>query len=269
MHLTRSEEALISILKSGRIEARTPHGAGRNIPAVMRGHRSVCLTEMPLQALGRMTKERPWGVVFDKERLRALKNAQPVWYVGDPSPTWGALEAAMADALSDPYAPIWQITPFVDRVRSLQRARPYDWRWEREWRVRGHLEFELSEVRMVIADEDGVSSFFDEVTLGMPRVSSGSITSQWSGSFRGSFDQEITRMLGRFHEQFVPGSTAGVFWDREEQRYLSHVEIFDTALAMDEVFGEVSAELQGIVHQVIESTDTTWCRRNDLELAWE
>jgi hypothetical protein len=44
VHLTRSEEDLISILKTCIIEARLPYGAERAYSAVRNRHRSVCLT---------------------------------------------------------------------------------------------------------------------------------------------------------------------------------------------------------------------------------
>lgn len=106
VHLTRSERDLISILKTGMIEARKPYGAGRWCQGEHDRHRSVCLTETLLHELGRMTTRCPWGIVFDKERLRAKFNAQPVWYVNDPSPQWNALNAAMEEADGNPNSPI-------------------------------------------------------------------------------------------------------------------------------------------------------------------
>ncbi len=181
VHLTRSEEDLISILKSGRIEAPIPYGAGKRYSIVRNRHRSVCLTEIPLHELGRMTTKRPWGIVFDKERLRAKFNAQPVWYVSDPSPQWDALNAAMQEAHSNVDSPIWKLTPFIERVRSRHNKVPNDWRWEREWRVRGDLEFDLAEVAMIVADKEGALAFFEEVSVGMPWVSPEDFTVRWSG----------------------------------------------------------------------------------------
>jgi hypothetical protein len=265
VHLTRSEEDLISILKSGRIEARSPYGAGAR-SFVRNWHRSVCLTEIPLNELGRMTTKRPWGIVFDKERLRAKFNAQPVWYVSDPSLQWDALNAAMQEARGKVDSPIWKLTPFIDRVGSLQSQSPNDWRWEREWRVRGNLDFDLADVARIVVDNEGGTDFFEEISVGVPWVSPPEFTVRWSGGFTEGWNDEIVGMLDRFHEQFVAGGIAGVHWDREDQDYFSMVPILETVDAMDEAFGYLAPELQKAVEEALSRTDTLWCRLYDLSL---
>lgn len=269
VHLTRSEDDLISILKSGRIEARTPYGAGSLYSTVQNRHRSVCLTEIPLPELSRMTTKRPWGIVFDKERLRAKFNAQPVWYVSEPSPQWDALKAAMQEARSNIDSPIWKLTPFIDQVRSIQSKYPNDWRWEREWRVRGNLEFDVADVAMIVADNEGALAFFKEVSVGMPWVSREDSTVRWSGGFTQGWDDEIESMLERFHQQFVAGGIAGVFWDREDEKHISLVPVLETEEAMDEAFGALTSELHEAIEHALSRTDTVWCRNYDLSQTYE
>lgn len=269
VHLTRSEKDLISILKTGMIEARVPYGAGRSYSSLRDRHRSVCLTEIPLHELDRMTTKRPWGIVFDKERLRAKFNAQPVWYISDPSPQWSALGAAMHEAQRNLASPIWQLTPFIERVRSRRSQSPNDWRWEREWRVQGSLEFDLADVAMIVADYQGAPAFFEEVSVGVPWVSADDSTVRWSGGFTGGWENEIESMLGRFYEQFVTVDDAGTPWDNEDKAYFPIVEILETWDAMEEAFGHLATELHEAIERGLSGTSMLWCRTYDLAHAHE
>lgn len=265
VHLTRSEEDLISILTTGMIEARAPFGAGRYYSRVQHLHRSVCLTETPLHELERMTARRPWGIVFDKERLRLKLGAQPVWYLSDPSPQWRALRAAMVDAADMPNAPIWQLTPYIDGVRDRQSKRPNDWRWEREWRVRGDLEFELSDVSMIVSSEAGATAILDEVSVGLPWVSPDGGRPQWAGGFTEGWDAAIEQMLDRFHMTFTSPDNAGMPWDSEDNAYVQLVEFHDTAYAMDEVFGYLMPDLYEAIESALNNESDQWCRTYDHE----
>lgn len=268
VHLTRSEADLISILKDGVIEAQLPWGAGRNGPA-SDAHRSVCLTETPLHELARMTERRPWGVVFDKERLRAKFGAQPVWYVSEPSNEWDAVEAAMHSAWNDPASPFWLLTPFIERVRPLGSGSPNDWRWEREWRVRGRIEFELADIAMLVADDQGAPSFFEEISVGVPWLSRDDSTIRWSGGFFDAWENEIDSMLERFEQQFLTPDAAGMPWDNEDKAYFPIVEILDTWDAMEEAFGHLAPEVHEAILHALNGTSTLWCRIYDLSQAYE
>jgi len=268
IHLTRSEEDLLSILRSGRIEARRPFGAGRGFPTVQRLHHSVCLTEIPLDELRRMTSKRPWGIAFDKERLRTKFGAQPVWYVRDPSPELEAINQAMGDAAADPAAPIWKLTPFIEQVRSLRGSAPNDWRAEREWRVRGHLDFNLDDVALLLLDDSGKTDFLDEISIGLPYISLDEDTPRWWGGFTSSWDEEMNAMITRFREQFVPVENSGAIWDQEDDRWFSPVEILSEQEAMDEAFGELSPEVARAFEALLSNAEG-WCRTYDLDHAGE
>lgn len=269
VHLTRSEEDLFSILKTGRIEARMHYGAGRSYSNVRDGHRSVCLTEIPLHELGRMTAKRPWGIVFDKERLRAKFNAQPVWYISDPSPQLEALDAAMYEAVGNEASPIWKLTPFMERVRSRQSESPNDWRWEREWRVLGNIQFVLADVAMIVVDDEGASAFFEDASVGVPWVSSDDSTVRWCGGFTEGWEGEIDSMLERFREQFIPVDEADLPWDSEHKAYFPIVDILDTSDAMEESFGQLAPELHQALEQGLSHASMSWCRTYDLAQAHE
>ncbi len=265
IHLTRSEEDLISILMNGTIEARAAFGAGRDYSVVQNRHRSVCLTETPLEELGRMTGRRPWGIVFDKEKLRARLNAQPVWYLADPSPQWGALRDAMDAARRDPDSPIWRLTPFIEGVRNRTSDYPNDWRWEREWRVPGHLDFELSDVAMIIADEEGKTTILDEVSVGLPWVSPDGDPPQWYDGFTRNWDASIDRMLDRFRETYTSIENSGMPWDSEDKDYVRLVEFWETEEAVFDVFGALIPELHDAIVSLLNDESCEWCPNYDLE----
>jgi hypothetical protein len=212
-----------------------------------------------------MTTKRPWGIVFDKERLRAKFDAQPVWYINEPSPQWNALGAAMQEAEGNLASPIWKLTPFIERVRSRHSESPNDWRWEREWRVRGDLEFDLGDVAMIVADDGGAPAFFEEVSVGVPWVSPDDSTVRWSGGFTAGWETEIDSMFQRFHEQFVTVDDAGMPWDSEDTAYVPIVEILETWDAMEEAFGQLAPELHEAIERGLSGTSMLWCRLYDLE----
>lgn len=276
VHLTRSQDELISILTTGEIRPRLPYGVGRSYSAVSHLHHSVCLTEIPLHELGRMTTKRPWGIVFDKERLRAKFDAQPVWYLSNPSPQWDAVKAAMHEARDDPHAPIWAMTPFIEGVRSRRSRYPHDWRWEREWRVPGILEFDLDDVARIVVDHNGALAFFDELPIEVPWVSPGDPTVRWSGGLPPGPGGFFTRqsdttgdMLERFGGQFITLDAAGGGWDRENQVYFASAEILTTPDAIEEAFGYLEAELYEAIYGELNGTSTLWCRVFDLAHSFE
>jgi len=266
VHLTRSEDDLISILRSGRIEARNAFGVGRNFSVAHRWHYSVCLTEIPLQDLRRMTKKRPWGIAFDKERLRTKFDAQPVWYLRDPSTQLEAVHGAMRSASGTAKADIWSLTPFIESVRSFGSIAPNDWRHEREWRVTGDLEFEFNDIALLVLDDGGKPEFLDDIPIGIPVTTPGDLTVRWSGGYSRTWDDAMDGMLDRFQENFVPVEQSGAVWDQEEARWFSMVEVLDEESAMDEIFGDLREDVrESIVRHLADSAG--WCRTYDLDHA--
>lgn len=271
VHLTRSEADLMSIVKDGVIRASGPFGPARRPPAVREGQKVVCLTEMPLAEISRMTsgsRGRPWGLVFDKERLRARFGAQPVWYLNDPSQEVAAIHEAMRAATGDLSAPIWKLTPYVAEVRSRESLSPNDWRWEREWRVRGDLVFDLTDVSFVLLGEDGQLSFEEEVSVGVPFYSPKDDMVRWMGGISPGWEEEMEAMLRRFNEQFVSVEEAGFSWDQEDKRWYTLVEVLSEWDAIEEAFGAISDDVHKAFRDVLSGSEG-WCRRYDLQRSFE
>lgn len=260
VHLTRSEGELLSILRSGCIEAPNPFGVGKDFHIVVDDHRSVCLTEIPLSELERMTKTRPWGIVFDKERLRKKYGAQPVWYLSEGSPELNAIHTAMWTAEQDPDAPIWTLTPFIENVRSIASQHPNDWRWEREWRVRGDFEFCADDVKTLVLDIGSAPTFFETIDLELPYTIPGSIPVTWPTESP-SGGNYIDRLLGRFTNQYSAPDEAGAFWDKEDGVFLYlNGEMVDLDEALDDVFGEMTSGIRDELYDELSSRSDLWCR---------
>lgn len=263
VHLTRSEDELVSILRTGCIEARNSFGVGKAFSIAAERHHSVCLTETPLSELERMTKSkdpRPWGIVFDKERLRKRFGAQPVWYLSDGSPEFDAVNAAMRAGETDPDAPIWSLTPFIENVRSIGSQYPNDWRWEREWRVRGDLLFKPNDVKRIILDIGGTPKILEEIDMWVPWAIPGEQPATWSGGYP-RWEDSVERMLDRFNSQYSTPDEAGAFWDKEDGVYLYlHGEMVDLDEAMDDVFGEMDDELWDELYDELSYRSDVWCR---------
>ena len=262
VHLTRSEGDLISILRSGQIEARKPFGIGKGFNIVAKRHYSVCFTEMPLTELERMfVKGRKWGIVFDKERLHQEFGAQPVWYLSRSTPQLEAVKTAMAEAADDANAPIWALTPYIENVRPRSSQFPNDWRWEREWRVRGDLEFDLNDVALLIIDEAGTPALLDQMEIGLPCMAPGDIEATWSGGFTQEWDTETQQMIDRFRDQFSTPEEAGGVWDKEDHQYYGlSGELVETEDAMVEVFGRLMPALHETIYNALEPRTEFWCR---------
>jgi hypothetical protein len=54
VHFTKTSSALVSMLAEGFIRPSGPFGWAKNISAVAEGHRSVCLSEIPLDMIDRL-----------------------------------------------------------------------------------------------------------------------------------------------------------------------------------------------------------------------
>lgn len=127
VHLAKTPEDLASILTQGRIEARTAFGVGGGYAHVRDQHTAVCLTEMPLSELDRMTSRgRSFGLAFKRDFLRERGGAQPVWYLDHDSAQHRAIEGQMAALAAEERwnDQFWKVTPFIDTVQDGVR----DWR---------------------------------------------------------------------------------------------------------------------------------------------
>lgn len=265
VHLTKTEEALISILSQGVIHAARPYTHTEYPSGFGEGQDVVALTEVPLKELHRMTGTRGWGVVFDKERLRAKFAAQPVWYIAARSPQAEAIRLAMTQAFSDPTAPIWNLAPFIEEVRSIHSGRRNDWRWEREWRIVGDLDFSMSDVHMVVTNEGGRPEFLPDVSVGVPWYSHEDFTTQWVDGISDNWNSAMDAMLERFEENFISPEDAALPWDAEDGEYVELVDFLEPWEAMDEVFGDLNSDLHEQIEAMLFARSPQWCRSYDID----
>ena len=137
-------------------------GAGRfgayvEDPRVAGSQRAVCLSQIPLGLLDRLIRRRShWGLVFTKQTVLRQRGA-PVWYLRIGSSQEKALATLIErEAARNPFdsgAPLWELTPLIDRPAERRTA---EFEWEREWRIAGEdgFPFEPEDVELLFAPED-------------------------------------------------------------------------------------------------------------------
>lgn len=182
----KARKNLISILTQRKIEARSPMGAavkkleeasdGGAKERALASQRVVCFTEAPLEQAwsfvvpisGRQMQLQPYGLAFTKRRARLLE-INPVWYVDTTrGHTWlmrevwslvdRAIEAGLSTFRMDPIA---KIAPFVDMMGTWgdEPSERKEFWWEREWRHRGDVKFELEHVAVIFCPEHDMEAF--------------------------------------------------------------------------------------------------------------
>lgn len=157
---------LEAMLEARRIEARAPHCIANPLLKEadverQRDFHVVCLTEVPLDQVHLLVQEiegrgvhlMPYGLVFERHFI-IQRGGQPAIYIN----TYGAdayLKGVTGELyeswLNDepvPKAP--RLLPFMNAMHEK-----YDFAWEREWRVLGNLEFNLSDLVAVILPPEG------------------------------------------------------------------------------------------------------------------
>lgn len=161
LHLTEGPNELSSIINEGAVRALNPYGAAYNHIALRQSQCVSCFSEIPLPDVARLaSRHGEFGVAFLRGRVQAA-GAAPVWYLPRDSP----LQRRLFDIIkglgygSNPALDhsIWELTPFIDYPRDYTATAagvPYDWRWEREWRVRGDFHFEPADVALIFAPEN-------------------------------------------------------------------------------------------------------------------
>lgn len=154
-------ETIMRIL-SERVLRRGPgaFGLGRRaaerVPALLDSQRAVCLSEVPIGFTQRLAERRAssFGLAFSKQKIMEL-GGSPVWYVPWNGPQHKALKRLVkaAENARDISADIWSVTPFIDVPSSGTAPYQYDFTWEREWRVRRDVAFELTDVTFLLIPE--------------------------------------------------------------------------------------------------------------------
>jgi len=164
VHLSRAapgasaKDNLISILQSGRIQARSPYGMAarrlQNVGIDAASQKSVCFTETPLKHVNLLSEEienrafrfEPYGIGITRKQGR-MRGVNPVWYLDiTPGHDWltqpinRLIDQAIESGAFDDQD-IARVAPFIEQMGSgpgnaeqgLQPYRKEFW-WEREWR---------------------------------------------------------------------------------------------------------------------------------------
>lgn len=208
VHLTRdyegtdARENLMSILTRKVIEARTPLGSaiarlqhhGCNTKRALASQQVCCFSETPLGDLGglidpgvwRRNHFRPYGVVFERATL-LLKGANPVWYLNSYNAlgvnfTWLVkrfnvlIAETVAAGGDDPdqmaeaflASPLSELAPFIEQMGTWGNLTK-DFSFEREWRHRGDLDFELRDVAAIITPPAEAQRFKNDLLKSVTR----------------------------------------------------------------------------------------------------
>jgi len=174
VHLTRNVENygssnnnLQNILNTKKIFAFNCKGMFYDIKDYWMETKSVCFTEIPLTHIkfclempGRDIKFEPYGLVFTREFLQA-RGANPVMYLNTYQSE--EIKQAVADLVSRPElrSSIEKIVAYFDTFGKDHGEKIYDFYWEREWRLRGDMEFDYPDVLLGICRDEDID-FFNE-----------------------------------------------------------------------------------------------------------
>ncbi len=233
VHFTDSAEVLRLILEQQKIRSSGPFGWAKNIAETRANHKSACFSEIPLDHLARLCERHGrWGVGFTKQFItRAGGNR--VWYIERDSAVGTVLFDAIGDLLRarDLASPLLQLTPFID---GMADGVPYTYRfdWEREWRVPGGLDFELTDVAFVLTpDGDDGPRPAGGLRL-LPSVSVEQFAFHAVATLGDDLDQLTAVFLAKFtdpaNELPYSGTDGGYQW---------FVREWDTEEAVHDVFG--------------------------------
>lgn len=171
--LVKSPKLLHSILADERLpEHEKPLGALWNHDAaqqrkVFPSQYSACLSEIPLDCLGRLVERHgDYGVVVSRQYAQS-EGAARVWYLEAGT---GLAETFFKTVGKNAFERkwkeidkgqiLWKLTPFVDYLTDgteTKARREFD--WEREWRVVDGLTLPVGEVSLVVAPESKHADF--------------------------------------------------------------------------------------------------------------
>ena len=190
----QAADSLSSILTAAppTIQARAPFGIfkflGINCGKVKKNiHpdwlKCVCFSETPLHELNgfyqatqdpknwslKTNRYRKYGLAFEASYIRS-KGGHPVLYFAR---TQTAIQGAV-EALAEPniVSTTRPILPYFEPFGPLvgNPAKSIDFRWEREWRINGSLEFAYSDVSFGICDEREIPLFQNKVSNKFPFI---------------------------------------------------------------------------------------------------
>lgn len=187
-----AQESFKDILQERQIEARSPLGYFKlKINIYREGHqkvfnnggfqpdyiKSVCFSEAPLNELSsfynsvsaKRNKYKKYGLGFWQENLRA-KGCNPIFYIDSRK---SKLISALNSILEQENSKQISLAPFIETFGPLviPNASGYsDFRWEREWRKNGSLDFKNEDVAFGICPSNKVNDFQTIVEKAFPFI---------------------------------------------------------------------------------------------------
>lgn len=178
VHLTRNVENygdarnnLQNILNTKKIFAFNCKGMFYNLKEYWLETKSVCFSEIPLTHIkyalempGRDIKFEPYGLVFTQEYLQS-RGANPVMYLNTYLSE--EIKNAITDLINKPElrSSIEKIIAFFDTFGMDGGQKTYDFFWEREWRFRGDLDFDYSDVLLGICKDEDIAFFSEKYPI--------------------------------------------------------------------------------------------------------
>jgi hypothetical protein len=130
----------------------------------------VCFTETPIDLIdvllmdleGRRFRPKPFGLVFTKDFIRE-RGGNPVFYAG------ASLFDSLWEIYSDAKARSFnrEDNRFLSLVNKCDDT--IDFHWEREWRVVGDLQFNLTDIYCALCPEEEME-YFERKFTGVPFI---------------------------------------------------------------------------------------------------
>lgn len=260
VHFTSDPAVFARILATGILRGSGPFGYSwfRKLTDVRERHSSVCLSEVPLSQIERLTRRHGnYGIAFPKEFLQGQGGAR-VWYVDQASEQARSLSSLLQGMvkLRDFGNPLWDLTPFMDLVM----PGTYEWDWEREWRVRGELRFAPKDIAFVVTPEgieelpgvDGLYTHpkYDLIVSASPQP----------------LVEYVEELVQEFFQSFEdPANSLPV----DGGEYVWIVNEWQTEEAVDDLFPELE---EGISKQLVEYLNGicwSWVRSNEVASIYE
>lgn len=123
----------------------------------------ICFTETPIDQIdvfltevsGRNFKPKPYGLVFKKEYIRQ-QGGNPVFYTTKEiaSPLWSLYWPLCEEEQEQSSGEACKLLALVTVCEKGN-----DWHWEREWRIIGDLEFDLSDIYCGLCPAEDIDHF--------------------------------------------------------------------------------------------------------------
>lgn len=256
VHFTAEEQTFKQILSSGILKCNGPFGFHdyRNEQIAFNKHRSVCFSETPLDQLDRLARRKGYyGIGFSKSTLEK-KGATRVWYIDNNSPQATAIHklATLASKQSDSFAPIWDLTPFIDPIIPGY----FNWIHEREWRLQGDLEFCLDDISFLITPSSltehptikGIFNNYQELELAM-------------AASPPQLEEVLSEMIVNFYSEFcdpvhiLPTDHGEYVWIDKE---------WTTEEALEHLFPIISQTIFEELASFLNSESSSWVKKEDV-----